>query len=236
MRARAPLLVAAAAVLALGAGTVAQTSAPKAEAAQRDWTRMVAETAEGGFRMGNPRAPVRLIEYGSLTCGHCAAFVREGVPALIRDHVRTGRVSFEFRNFVLNPYDMAAALVSRCGGARSFFGTTEALYANQEQWVERFSAMTREQAEAMNTLPESERFGRLAEIGGLASYAAKSGITPDQARVCAVDPQGIAKLVEMRRAAAAAHQVQGTPTFVVNGAKVAANDWATLEPLLRPAS
>ena len=69
-------------------------------AAQRDWTQTVARTPEGGFRMGNPDAPVKMIEYLSLTCPHCAAISRgERRDALIRDYVRSGRVSIEYRNY-----------------------------------------------------------------------------------------------------------------------------------------
>ncbi|MFL6763858.1 MAG: thioredoxin domain-containing protein, partial [Sphingomicrobium sp.] len=65
-----------------------------------DWTRAVAATPEGGFRMGNPAAPVKLVEYGSLACPHCRHFEATGYKPLIQNYVRTGRVSYEFRNFL----------------------------------------------------------------------------------------------------------------------------------------
>ena len=101
----------------------AAPAAPAANArpAARDWSHTVVATAEGGFRMGNPAAKVKLVEYGSLTCGHCANFARAGVASLVGTYVRSGKVSYEYRNFILNGLDVAASLVARCGGASRFF-------------------------------------------------------------------------------------------------------------------
>ena len=114
------LLVAAAAILASPAcnaengnsatgGSSAEVK-PVAPPANGDWSEVVAATPEGGFVMGNPNAGVKLVEYGSYTCGHCARFDEEGVQPLIDKYVKTGRVSFEFRNYVRDPYDLAGAL------------------------------------------------------------------------------------------------------------------------------
>ena len=58
--------------------------------------------------MGNPNAKVKLVEFGSLTCPHCAEFEEEGGKALIENYVKTGQVSWEFRNFVRDPFDITA--------------------------------------------------------------------------------------------------------------------------------
>ena len=58
-----------------------------------DWTETVAATPEGGFRMGNPEAPVKLVEYASITCPHCAEFAEQGTSALRDQYVKSGRVS-----------------------------------------------------------------------------------------------------------------------------------------------
>ena len=129
-----PLLLAAAAVL--GVGLAAPSAAlGAAVAAQPDWTRVVAATPEGGFRVGNPDAPVKLVEYGSLTCIHCAHFARDGVPELLGTYVKSGRLSYEFRNFVRDPADLAGALLSRCAGADDFFALTGRYFADRDQWI-----------------------------------------------------------------------------------------------------
>ena len=68
--------------------------------------------------MGNPNAEVKLVEFGSMTCPHCAEFDEQGGKPLIDNYVKNGQVSFEFRNFVRDPFDMTASLIARCGGAK----------------------------------------------------------------------------------------------------------------------
>ena len=231
---RARLLFAVAGAALLGSAPTVAAAAPAAPAAQRDWTKMVVKTPEGGFRVGNPNAPVKLVEYGSMTCNHCAHFAEEAMPKLLQDHVRTGRVSFEFRNFVLNAYDLTASLLSRCAGPANFFGVTDAMYAGQPQWLARYSGLTEATQKEIAAAPEAERPWRIATLGGLEAFAAKGGVDAARAKACLNDKAGIQQLVELRRAAQAEHQVSGTPTFIINGVKASAHEWATLEPLLSP--
>src|SRR3569833_3015065 len=103
----------------LGAAPVKKGAAVPAKA--RDWTRVVRATPAGGFVMGNPDARVKLVEYGSMTCPHCRAFEAEGVPTLVGKYVKSGQVSWEFRNYVRDAFDVSAALIARCNGAGAFF-------------------------------------------------------------------------------------------------------------------
>jgi protein-disulfide isomerase len=227
--------LAAAAILAfpIAARPAKHVAAP--HAAARDWTRIVVATPDGGFRMGNPAAPLKLVEYGSLTCPHCGHFAAEGMPALLQNYVKPGRVSFEFRNFVRDPYDMAAALISRCGGARSFFPLTEQVFRTQDQWTGRFASLTGDQYDAMNAMPELPRLARIASVSGLDLLAAHYGIPPARTKSCVSDPAGVARLTEIKRVAIARFKVDATPTFVINGVKAdGAYAWNTLEPRLRP--
>ena len=203
-------------------------------AAERDWTGVVAMTPEGGFRMGNPDAWVKLVEFGSLTCPHCATFAAQAMAELRGRYVKGGRVSFEYRNFVLNGIDVAASLLARCGGEQAFFPVADTLYARQEQWVARIGGLSDAQKKELNALPPGPRLVRLAEIGGLTELAAGLGVPPQQGKACLADREGLDRLAAMSEAAAALG-VQGTPTFLVNGVMVEAYDWATLEPLIRQA-
>lgn len=231
---RALLLGAAAMVVTIGVAAALPAAPARAAAAARDWTRTVVATPEGGFRMGNPNAAVKLVEYGSLTCNHCAHFAAEGEPRLLAKYVQTGKVSFEFRNFVRDPYDLTAALLSRCAGPAGFFALTRAYMTTQPQWIAKYTAMDEAQMAALNALPEAQRPWRIATIGGLSNMAAKAGVPAMKARQCVNDAAGVKKLVEMRQAAVKNHQVAGTPTFIVNGRTVEAHDWGALEPLLGP--
>lgn len=211
----------------------APSAAPAAVPAQKDWSKTVAATPEGGFRMGNPNAPVKLVEYGSLTCPHCAAFSEQGVPPLIQNYVRTGQVSYEFRNLVRDPYDIAAALISRCAGPSRFFPLTEEIFANQWRWTAPFASKA--EAERISKLPPAQRFVKIAEIGGLDKMAARFGVPATKANACLTNSKSVDRLIEMNRVANTKFKIDGTPNFIVNGtlAKGVYN-WGALEPLLRP--
>lgn len=221
----------------ISAAALASAPAPaapaKKAAAARDWTRTVVATAEGGFRMGNPAARVKLVEYGSLTCNHCADFSRTGTAPLTA-LVKSGKLSFEFRNYVLNGVDLAASLVARCGGPAKFFPVVEKMYATQQQWTGKISTVFEAQADQLKTLTLAQQLARFAEVGGLTQLAAGHGITPQQAKTCLADQAAVQRLAEMHGAAANLG-IDGTPTFAINGSIVHAHDWAELAPLIRKA-
>jgi protein-disulfide isomerase len=229
-------LLAAAAVLALplsGVGGELSAQRPKAQA-QRDWTRTIAMTPDGGYRMGNPAAPVKVVEYLSLTCGRCAEFSAQGAPQLKERYVRTGRVSIEYRNYVLNGLDLAAAVLSRCAAPGRYFALTEQLLANQAEWVGRYQAISAADRQALTSLPPGQVLARIATLSGIDRIAAAHGVTPAAAQACFASAPRLQRLEGMRRAADQLG-VSGTPSFTINGRPAGhAHNWAELEPLLRP--
>jgi len=200
----------------------------------RDWSRTVLVTPEGGFRMGNPNARVKLVEYGSLTCPHCAHFSETGTPALVAQYVKTGKVSYEYRNFILNGIDAAAVLLARCAGPAHYFPFVEQAYATQKEWVGRVGALSAAQKAELTALPEGQRLGKVADFAGLYTLAARHGITPARGKQCVGDTAALERLGKMYEAASALG-VQGTPTFFVNGSRADTNEWTGLEPLIRQA-
>ncbi|WP_165357311.1 thioredoxin domain-containing protein [Sphingosinicella sp. CPCC 101087] len=232
MRKHAFFFLAAAALAATAFVAPAQQSQ---RPAQRDWTRTVVQTPEGGFRMGNPDARVKVVEYLSLTCPHCADFSRTGGAALIDQYVRSGRASLEIRNFVLNGVDVTASLLARCGGADLFFPITGQFLAAQEEWMGRIQGLSQAQWDQISALPPDQRLPRLAEVGGLTDIAVRHGVSAHRARACLTDEAALGRLGEMARAASGSG-INGTPTFLINGNRVGANDWGGLEPLIRQAA
>ena len=235
-------LLAAAAFAVAGVTAASVAAAPPQKAVQRkapaakDWSRTVVRTPEGGFRMGNPAARTKLIEYGSLTCPHCALFAKEGMPVLIRDYVKTGKLSFEYRNHVRNVYDMAGAMLTNCASPPNFFPFAERIYATQGQWMPRFKAITEQQSAAIEALPVPTQLVRYAAIGGFDTMAAKAGIPAARARQCLTDQKAIDRQVAMGQTAHQVHGIHGTPSFILNGQTTHAHEWAELEPLLRAAA
>jgi len=231
---RARLLIGVAAAVALAA-PAAFAPAPAPAQAQRDWTRTIAVTPEGGYRMGNPDAPVKVVEYLSLTCPTCAHFAEHGAPQLIADHVRSGRVSLEYRNYVLNAYDLAAAMISRCAAPQDYFALNHAILAGQGEWMGRVQAVPPEERRQLAGAPPIEGMMRIVSWAGLDAIAARHGVSAAEARTCLADQAGLDRIVAMREAGDRAG-VGGTPTFAING-RIAAgvHGWAALEPLIRVA-
>lgn len=200
--------------------------------AKGDWTQKVSTTPQGGFVMGNPAAPVRLVEFGSLTCPHCKAFNDEGTPALIADYVKPGKVAYEFRNYVRDPYDIAAALIVRCQGAKSFFPLAEALYRDQPSWIAKVEALSSKQDDQLDSLPEDQQFLARANVAGLDKWGTAHGIPPAQIARCLTDKEEIERLVQMNSDAGDEYDISGTPTFLIDGKVADASTWETLKPAL----
>lgn len=219
-----------------GAAPTEVSAAPVAAPADGDWSTIVAETPQGGFVMGNPAAKVKLIEYGSMTCSHCAKFEEQGGKALIDNYVTKGLVSFEFRNFVGDPYDITAALVARCGGASSFFGLTRAIYANQKEWTGKIQAADPAQLKALETMAPQAQFKALADIAGFPAFAAMRGVPKAKSEACLADPAAATALVQMRGDAVSDFNISGTPFFVLNGETLEKErTWALVEPKIKAA-
>ena len=208
--------------------------AAKAPSGARDWTRAFSVTPEGGFRMGNPKAKITVVEYGSLTCPHCRHFAETAVKPLIEQYVRTGKASYEYRSFVLNGIDLAATLVARCGGPAHFFPMASQLYATQPTWVGKVGDLSREQQEKLDALPQGQLMLAIAKVTGLLPIAAAQGIPRPKAEACLKDEGAANGLMKMEQAGTSLG-VEGTPTFFVNGKKVPAYDWTSLQPFLKGA-
>jgi protein-disulfide isomerase len=196
-----------------------------------DWSQVVTQTAEGGFRMGNPDAPVKLVEYASATCPHCRAFSEEATERLRDTYVKSGQVSFEYRNFVLNALDAAASLVARCQGPQAFFRINEQLFANQEQWT---GALSEEEQTRITQLPEGQQVPALFRAADLDQFFRQRGVPEARINQCLANQQELQRLADMRQTASDRYQIPGTPGFLINDELVRdVTTWGQLEPVLR---
>ena len=226
----------AAAFLALAAIGLAAASAER-KAGSTDWTRTVVKTAAGGFQMGNPKAKVKLVEYGSMTCPHCGHFDEAGMPKLIDKYVKTGRVSFEFRNYVRDPFDLAAALVARCNGPKAFFPPTRAIFKDQSNWEDKVRSTPQDQLEKVMSAEPNQIAVQAAKLAGFQDIAGSQGLDPEKSALCLADADEVGRLVKMAGDANAKYpDFKGVPSFILNGKLLGDTfDWETLEPKLRKA-
>jgi protein-disulfide isomerase len=202
-----------------------------------DWSAFVTATPEGGFRMGNPNAALKLIEYGSLTCPHCREFDEQGAEPLITKYVKTGQLSWEFRNYVRDAFDLTASLIARCNGAKSFFPLSRALYKDQMVWVGKVQATPPEQIEQLQNLPPDRQFVELAKVAGFQDWAAARGVPVAKSNQCLGDENAVNNLVQMTSDVTSQYpDFQGTPSFVLNGKLLDKTaSWSALEPQIRAA-
>jgi protein-disulfide isomerase len=234
--------LAAVAGLNAGPAEAATAKAHATSAKARDWSLVVSPTAEGGFVMGNPDAKVKLIEFGSMTCPHCAHFDEEATPALVQEFVKTGDVSFEFRNYVRDALDVSASLVARCNGAKRFFPVTRAMFKDQRSWQKKIADASQEQLSKLDELPNDKKFLAAAKVAGLQQWGVAHGVPVAKSAQCLTNEKSIDQLVKMASDATTQFpDFQGTPSFVINGALVnfgqitAAEVWPTLEAQIKSA-
>jgi protein-disulfide isomerase len=239
------VMLAAAAIFASAAcnaekGTSANTDNTPIKAIKApngDWSKLVSRTEAGGYIMGNPNADVKLVEFGSLTCPHCAEFDEKGGDKLINDYVKSGRVSWEFRNFVRDPFDLTASLLARCAGPDRFFPLSHELYADQRNWTSKIQEIPQEQFQALQSMGPEKQFLEIAKLSQLQQWAAQRGVPSGKSNVCLTDQNEINRLVQMNGDTTTQFpEFTGTPSFVINGKMLKETaTWEKLEPQLRDA-
>ena len=204
-------------------------------AARADWTRVIAATPEGGYLIGNPNAPVRVIEYFSLTCTHCRQFVETGLPPFKANYVATGKVRLELRNFVLNQHDFVASLLMKCGSPAAAVRYYSAVYADHDRFLAGALDMAPDAIARIEAAPPERRIPVLAREAGIARWFVAHGFPQARVDFCLTDKGGQDRLVALRRMGIERDSIQGTPGFVVNGKTVDGATWDQLEPALRAA-
>jgi len=198
----------------------------------KGWTDMVEKTEEGGYRMGNPDAPIKLIEFASLTCPHCAHFSKEATTELRDNFVASGRVSWEFRNFILNPIDLTMSMVVRCGAPESFFALVEQTFDNQEIIVNAWDSSTEDQRAAVVGLPPNKRYRYIANLAKIGEFYGSRGISADQTKACLSNPAAAEALVDATTKQGQEYGITGTPGFVLNGRTLDINTWPEIKAKL----
>ena len=148
--------------------------------------------------LGNPDAPITIVEYASLTCPHCAHFANEVLPELKKKWIDTGKAKLVLRDYPLDEPALRAAMIARCAPPDRFYAYFDTLFAAQEKWV-----MAKDYREAL---------ARLIKLGGMSK---------DEFDNCLKNTALENKIVEGRLVASKELDVNSTPTFFINGTKFA---------------
>jgi len=217
------------ALLAAAAAPAAAQRAAPTPAAAADWSQRVEVTAEGGHRMGNPAAPVKLVEYASITCSHCADFNAEaGAP--LREHVRAGRVSWEVRPYLIYPSDPGIFLLLQCQAPAHYFTASDELYATQAAWAQKIVAATDRLVKIQDP---RQQLAEIVVASGVDEMFRRRGMTQGEVKACLGDAQRLEQLADLHdKFSTSTAGIQGTPTFFINGSPARASTWRELEPLI----
>ena len=184
-----------AATLALAACNGKDAAAPAGEVAEgkpvaavqapagQSWSEVASVTPEGGIVEGNPNAPIKLVEYASHTCSHCAEFAATGMEPLRAKYVNSGRVSYEIRNQIHDPIDLTFAVLARCAGPEAFHAFAEQGWANLGPMFEKIQANSA-MLDAAQGATGVARMDGIAQAAGLYDFFAQRGVSRDQAKAC----------------------------------------------------
>lgn len=142
--------------------------------------------------LGNPDAPITIIEYASLTCGHCATFHRTTMPRLKREWLDTGRAKLVYRDFPLDENAATAAVIARCAPEDQYFRLLGVFFSRQSSWA---------------------RMDDPAPV--LAQIARSRGLSPEKIDACLNDDDLLDGVLQSRIVGQNRHGVNSTPTFIV---------------------
>lgn len=156
--------------------------------------------SEGDMSLGNPKAKIQVTEYASASCVHCAAFNNNIFPEFKKKYIDTNKVHYTLKEFLTPPAEVAAAgfLVARCAGDDKYFTVLDSIFRNQ-----------------------MEMFQSGDFRGGLLKVAQSAGMTEEQFNKCVSDEAALKALNERVDRAVKQDKITGTPTFFVNGKKIA---------------
>ena len=156
--------------------------------------------------IGKPDAPIKMIEFASLTCGHCARFHNEVMPAIKEKYINNGKIFFIYKDFPLDKFALKASIISRCSGNKNYFSFLDVFYKKQSSW-------TKSQDPFKSLL-------KIAKIGGLKD---------EEIKVCVGNKSIEDGLLKDRLQSSKKYDITATPTIYLNGKKYTGD--LTLEAL-----
>jgi protein-disulfide isomerase len=158
-----------------------------------------AKAAGDEIGMGKPNAPVKMVEYASASCPHCAHFNNDVFPQFKKKYIDTGIVYYEMREVLTDPVNFAAAvyLTAWCAGPDKYYSVLDAVF------------------HAQALMRETEDYA-----GGLRKIALAAGLSESKWQACVTDPAAQQALQARLERYSREAEIDGTPTFYFNGKKV----------------
>lgn len=206
-------------------------AAPMLVGANGNWETTVAET-DGGHLMGNPEAKVKLTEWVSYTCPHCAQY--EHASSLRKSHyIRHGRIAVEIRHYIRDPIDVTIAMITNCLPDSKFFATHSAFLLSQERWMAKARATNRAQQQRWTSGAIPARLRAVANDLDFYEFMEGRGIGRTELDRCLADETRVRAIANQSQADIQKFSLAGTPSFAING-KLAngVHDWSAVQKAL----
>ena len=153
----------------------------------------------GEHVVGDPEAPVTIIEYASMTCPHCRRFHKEVYPVIKEKYIDTGKAKLYFREFPFDPSSAAAFMLAQCAGEDKYFSMVDILFEQQPIWT------------------------RGKVVDELFKIAKLAGFTQESFAACLKNQELLDNVLSIQKKAAEDYGVDATPTFFINGTKYSGN-------------
>jgi protein-disulfide isomerase len=166
--------------------------------------------------MGNSKAPITMLEYAAPTCPHCAHFAMDVMPLIKKNYIDTGKVFYIFRTFPLSATDGAVeAIARRCLPADKYFGFIDLMFRNQSKW-------------------DPDGYQVPDVHAAIVQMARVYGISADRVDECITNKDEQQRINQVAQDGETKYNIQGTPTFVINGTVVQAgeDDWPDMKARL----
>lgn len=212
--------IAAAALLSMAAG-------------KPNWTATVTVNEDGTHVLGNPEAAVKLTEFVSYTCPHCSSFEKQANAPMRLAYVMPGKLSIQVQHVVRDPVDLTVAMLANCGDSGGFFERHHAFLYDQDKWLTKMASTTEEQRKRWMAGEMPARLQAIASDFGFYATMAQRGYSRSAVNRCLSD-KPMAERIVAQTEAAAKLGVNGTPSFALDGALLAAtHDWESLDVQLK---
>jgi protein-disulfide isomerase len=184
-------------------------------AAHGNWAATVVETGTSHV-IGNPQAEVKLVEYISYTCPHCAAFTRESEGVLQIAYITPGKVSVEVRHLIRDPVDLTVATLVHCGPAAKFPQNHAAFMLGQDKWIGPLARPTQTQMQRWRT-PGAAGRRAIASDFGLYAIMQNRGYTRTNVDQCLANEAFVKQIADTSDRDWDRPGIDGTPSFAING-------------------
>jgi len=162
--------------------------------------------------LGDPEAPVTVVEYASYTCGHCGNFHGDQFKKLKAEYIDTGKVRFIHREVYFDRIGLWGGIIANCGGDMRYYGISGMLYDQQDQWLA--------SSEAATIIESLRTIGKVA------------GLNDDELDACLADEDMVTRLVATYQHHAGADEINATPTLVIDGEKHSNMSYEALKEII----